>query len=456
MQTWIPTLPAGEAPLYQRLIGALDGDIRTGTLAPGTRLPPQRDLAFKLGLSIGTVTRAYAEAERRGLITGHVGRGSFVAERTARAARAGAPIDLARNLPPIAPAGRRFAAALAAAAKGPDLTALMDYPPPGGFADQRRTAALWLERTANLPGLDPEAILCCAGAQQGTAVALAALCKPGDAVIAEEASFSGIKTLAAHMGYRLIPAAMDGQGMTPEGLEEAARASGAKVAYVLPVQNPTARVMRAQRRHALIAVARRLDLMLVEDDLYGAYATSLGHPPLAALAPERVAYVSGLSKSLAPGLRVGFVVPPEALKERALDALRAIAFASPTINGLIAARWIDSGEAFAILDEVRAEIGARAAMARRMLGAAVEVTPLVASPHLWLPMDELTAERLAGQILRGGVELTPPRAPVLDGAPVRGLRLCLGGPSDLGQLEEALGVVQTALSGPSGGGRHTV
>ena len=128
-------------------------------------------------------------------------------------------------------------------------------------------------------------------------------------MIVEAATFTGIKALAAHMNYRLVAAGMDAEGLTPEALDEAAR-SGARVAYLLPVQNPTARIMGLERRRAIVEVARKRDLMIVEDDLYGAYASELGLPPLAALAPEQVFYVSGLSKSLAPGLRVGHCVPP--------------------------------------------------------------------------------------------------------------------------------------------------
>jgi DNA-binding transcriptional MocR family regulator len=444
--TWTPTLAETDAPLYERLIGALAADVEAGALPPGARLPPHRDLAFRLGLSIGTVTRAYAEAERRGLIRGHVGRGSFVAERPDPVTLPAGPIDLARNLPPLEPTARRYPAALAAAARRSDLSVLLDYPPPGGWPEQRRAGAKWLTRSANFEGLSQERVICCAGAQQGVAVALAAACRPGDAVIAEAASFSGIKTLAAHMGYRLVPAQMDGQGLTPGGLERAARSSGAKAVYVLPVQNPTARVMGAERRRDIAATARRLGLMLVEDDLYAAYAAPLGYPPLAALAPDNVIYVGGLSKSLAPGLRTGFVVAPPALNQACLDALRAIAFTAPTLTGLIASQWIESGEAFEIFAEVKAEIAERTALARRRLGAALEAGALAASPHLWLPMDELGAERLAGQLLRDGVEVTPPRSPFLEGVAVSGLRLCLGGARDMAELDRALTVIGAALA----------
>lgn len=454
---WSPALADGHAPLYERLVRRLAADIETGALEPGQRLPPQRDLAFKLGLGIGTVTRAYAEAERRGLITGHVGRGSFVAPLPEPRAASAGPIDLARNLPPLGPAEARLPGALARLSRRPDVAGQLGYPPVAGHEAQRRASATWLKRTANFESADWRQLICCAGAQQATAVAFGVYCRPGQPVIAESATFNGLKALAAQSGCPIVPAAMDGEGLTPEGLEKAARESGAKVAYVLPVQNPTGRVMGAQRRRAIVETARRLDLILVEDDLYAAHAAHLGHPPLAALAPERVCYVGGLSKAIAPGLRFGFLIPPADAFEAALDALRAIAFSAPTLTGYLVAQWVEDGEAYVILEEVRAALAARAALARRILGPAIEPNPMTGAPHFWLPMDELTAERVAGAALRAGVALTPPRAMVLDGCPVEGLRLCLGGARDLGELEAGLTVVREALAeGPAVSARDLV
>ncbi|HWA63896.1 MAG TPA: PLP-dependent aminotransferase family protein, partial [Caulobacteraceae bacterium] len=259
------------------------------------------------------------------------------------------------------------------------------------------------------------------------------------------ATFAGVKTLAARAGYRLAPGEMDAEGLTPEALDRAA-AAGAKVAYLMPVQNPTARVMSLERRTAVVEVARRRDLQIVEDDLYGAFAAPLGLPPLAALAPERTTYVGGLSKALAPGLRVGFLVPPAALAERMQEALRAIAFGAPTFGPAVAAAWIEDGTAFDILGEVLRETEARADIARSILGRAAAPSPLAAQPHLWLPMSELEAERLYGRALRAGVRLTPPGAVAVDGAPVQGLRLCLGGPASRVTLERGLRCVAQALT----------
>ena len=115
MAHWRPQLANGDGPVYERLLHALERDVRAGHLRPGDRLPPHRDLAHSLSVSVGTVSRAYVEAERRGLISSHVGRGSFVAQ----GAVPGQPepdnaiIDMAQNAPPLAPSERWMSEGLA-------------------------------------------------------------------------------------------------------------------------------------------------------------------------------------------------------------------------------------------------------------------------------------------------------------------------------------------------------
>ena len=197
-----------------------------------------------------------------------------------------------------------------------------------------------------------------------------------------------------------------------------------------------------------MAVARKHDLWLVEDDIYAVYAGANHPPPLAVLAPERTFHVSGVSKSLAPGLRAGYLVTPSGEPlERVLRAVRALAYAPPAFGGLIATQWIEDGTADAIVAEVVAEMTARMALARRILGAAMEPPASVSSPHVWLPMGELDAERLAGRALRGGVEVTPPSAPVVEPGLSSGVRLCLGAARDRAELDRGLRVVAAALTG---------
>ena len=450
MTEWRPTIEPGPGLIPDRILAALKADVATGVLAPNTRLPTHRRLAELLGVSVGAVTRAYAEAEQSGLVTAHVGRGSFVAGPAAGRAEPQAdsgPIDLGRNVAPSAQAEARLADSFARLRRRADLAAYLDYPPPAGFDEQRRAGAAWLSRIGG-GAVDWRRLICTAGAQQAIAISLAAVCRPGDTVIVEAATFTGVKALAAHMGYRLAGAAMDAQGLTPEGLEAAAASSGARAVYLQPLQNPTGRIMSLARRGAIVDVARRRDLILIEDDLYGAYASELALPTLASLAPERVFHVSGLSKSLTPGLRIGYCVTPTGAgwMDAALGALRAIAFGAPGLGALVASQWIEDGTADAILAAHRTALTERAALAQTILGDAAERPLNRAATHLWLPMSELEAERSAARALRGGVQVSPPTAALTDGSREHGLRVCLGGAPSLTVLERGLRILAGALS----------
>ena len=447
---WRPDIGSGEGFIHQRILRALEGDIASGRLAPDTRLPPHRTLSHRLGVGVGAVTQAYAQAEARGLIVAHVGRGSFVAgPRSHASPEAVQPgvIDLARNTAPSLMAATHLGTALARLKRRSDLTAHLAYPPPAGLDSHRAAGADWIRRTTTWSDCEPDQVICTGGAQQAIAVALSAACRPGGRVIVESATFSGVISLAAHMNYTLVPAAMDARGVTPEGLDRAVEDSGARVAYLQPLQNPTGRIMDLERRRSLIATARGRGLLIVEDDLYGAYAQEMALPPLAALAPERVFYVNGLSKSLTPGLRVGYLVPPrgEDWRDRCLRALRAIAFGPPGLAGLIAAQWIEDGTADDILAAHRAELTARAAMGLDVLPSAER--PANRSPtHLWLPMSEREAQRVAGQAALSGVHVTPPDASAPPGAREHGLRLCLGAAPNRAVLAQGLMVVARALT----------
>ena len=268
MGDWRPKIEFVEGFIHQRIVQALEADIAAGVLAPDTRLPTHRRLAETLGVGVGAVTRAYAEAEVRGLLTARVGRGGFVARPPERlAGPAEGAINLGLNLPPSAMAESRLSDTLSRLRRRGDLMDHLDYGGPAGFESHRRAGATWLGVTAGWPDMDWRRLVCCGGAQQAIAVSLGACIRPGQPLIVEEATFTGIKALAAHMDYRLFGARLDHEGLTPEGLDEAAARSGARAVYIQPLQNPTGRIMSLERRRAIVEVARRRGLMIVEDDL---------------------------------------------------------------------------------------------------------------------------------------------------------------------------------------------
>jgi DNA-binding transcriptional MocR family regulator len=442
---WIPNLE-GEAPtLSGKLVTALGRDIASGKLAPGTRLPTHRDLAQQLGIGIGTVTSAYAAAAQQGLIEARVGSGSFVASSARVGADAGGVIALSHNVPPLEPAERRFATSVSRLRARADLLDTLDYAPPAGLAAHRHAGAAWLRRHGRPDGVAEERLIVTSGTQQALALALQALCRPGDTVLVEAATFFGAKTLAHHVGYRFQGLAMDDEGLEPEALDRAA-ASGARVLYTIPtLQNPTGRIMSVSRRREIAAIAQRRDLWIIEDDVYGAFGGD-GIVPLAALAPDRTLYLSGLSKTVAPGLRTGFLVTPNAaLFDWLTHAIRALSYSPPTIGSLVATQWIEDGTADAIAGEIGTELRIRTALARTMLGDRVAAAGDDRCPHLWLPMTELEAERLVARALHAGVQLTPAGAPIVDPTMICGVRLCVGAPRSRTNFETALARIGPAF-----------
>ena len=451
--TWRPTLEDTPRPLVDRLLSALERDIRSGVLAPGLRLPPQRELAYFLRMSLGTVTKAYAEAERRGLTQATVGRGTFVAAPAPDAAFRFSPrgqpsgVNLAQNVRPVL-SGRDALNKALGKLRRQDLSALLVYSPSAGEDEHRRAMADWLARTTQLEP-DWRDLAVTAGGQQAVALALGSLASSGDAILTEAGTYYGLRTLAEHAGYRLKGLQLDGQGLVPEALDRAASSTGARVLYITPtLHNPTGRTMSQSRREEIVRVARARDLWIVEDDVYALYAGPKAVTPIAALAPERTLYVSSLSKSLSAGLRVGILLTPggEHL-ERVLRALRATAYSAPALGPAVGAQWIEDGTADALAAEVTTEMERRVKLALRLFGPAAEPPSFPASLHVWLPMAELDAERAAAHALRSGVEVTPPSAPIVDWHGLSGLRVCLGGVEEYGELERALKIVAEAIGG---------
>jgi len=222
-----------------------------------------------------------------------------------------------------------------------------------------------------------------------------------------------------------------------------------KVVIVHPtLQNPTTRTMSLGRRRDLVEVARRLDLAIVEDAAYEPYADPDGRPSsLADLAPERTFHILSTSKSLATGLRVGFILAPDQTRRGGLiRGIRAIGYSPPAWKPWCSPNGSRTGR------PTPSPIGSsrRRAPAWTSLAGSwdrpMEAPGAPRSPHVWLPMPPLEAERLAARAFRSGVEVTPPDAPVVAPGEVSGVRLCLGAAPDRRVLEEALTTVAAILS----------
>ncbi len=438
---WNPALAADAEPKYQALLDALQRDVDSGILTPGTRLPTQRDLAQRLGVAIGTVGRAYAVAEQRGIVSGEVGRGTFVrgpepgVEQGAVEGDDPEVIDLSKSRLVRDPRVGSVADVLQALARRPDLDRLMDfYQPAPGMARHREMGARWIRRSGL--AVPFERVIITSGAQHGAATVLASLAKPGDLVLTEHVTYTGIKAIASLLHLRLRGLPLDGDGLIPEAFEAACRESAPRALYCMPtLQNPTARTMPLGRRQALAEIAARYDVALIEDDVYG-FLPDAPLPPLAAIAPAHSYYITSTSKSMAPGLRVGYVVAPESRVDRVAGVIRASTWLIAPLLAELASEWIERGEAEAMVAWKREETSARHAAALRVLGRWLPGTP--PSFHLWLPLPEpWRTEEFVAQARARQVVVSPSEEFVVgrESAP-HAVRVCLGATTSRARLEE--------------------
>ncbi|TMV68761.1 PLP-dependent aminotransferase family protein, partial [Thioclava sp. BHET1] len=249
MPAWAPKLSASGKPRYIEIADQLDEDIRSGALQPGDRLPPQRRLAEVLGVDFTTVSRGYAEAQNRGLVESHVGRGTFVRGPAANAGaepadpRRTAQVDLSMNLPPEPQDPEllaRMQAGLAAVAG--NMVPLLRYQSSTGTEVDKEAASSWLSLRGMVPSLERVAIT--PGAHATILAILTLLASPGDVILAEDVTYPGIRAITARLGLRLIGLQSDAEGILPGALEEAIAAHRPKALYLNPtLNNPTTRTM---------------------------------------------------------------------------------------------------------------------------------------------------------------------------------------------------------------------
>jgi DNA-binding transcriptional MocR family regulator len=453
MTIWLPKLEERSGPLYLAIADQLARDLAAGRIKPGDRLPTHRELAWKLGVTVGTVTRAYAEAERRGLIAGEVGRGTFIREISVDMPAAAAQVadddfvDLARSFPADTRPNLAVGRLLGEIATAPELPQLLSYATNLGLPAHRAAGVEWLKRSGLTPV--PAEVVVTNGAQHAITIAMAAVARAGDVVLSEQLTFYGMKSVAGLLSLRLHGVAMDEYGLLPDALEAACRQLAPKALYCIPtLQNPTAAIMPAERRQQISDICKRHNVVIVEDDIYG-FLSADGPPPLTSFAPENGIYLTSLSKSVAPGLRVGYLRAPAELLDRIASSLRTTMWMATPLMAEIASRLVRSGEAQRLADAQRGEAIARQAMAVERL-AGFELATHPASFHVWLTLPEpWRREEFAAQARRRGVGVASAEAFAVGRAPVpHAVRLAPVAARDRGALDRALVTIANLLREP--------
>jgi DNA-binding transcriptional MocR family regulator len=428
------------------LVNRLRKAVADGKLAAGSRLPSQRRLAYDLGIAVGTATRAYQIAEREGLIVSYVGRGSFIAHTGASGtfcrAPAGNAIDLSADLP-LEHLNPSLGAGLRELALDPAVDTLTHYFDDGRDARHREIAVGWAARFGFKAKADDIAF--CAGSQHAILCALAAICRPGDAVMAEEFSYPGFRGAAELLSLHVEPVTIDAQGIVPAAIEAICKTAKPRALYLTPsVQNPTNAPLNPARRAIVARLAEQYDFIVIEDVVRPA----AGLPePIAALAPDRTLFIAGVSKTLGGGLRVSCLAAPAALRDKLAGAIWASQHIASPLLAAVAMRMIENGAADRVLAAKEKEAARRRALVERHLGVFDARTHPV-STFAWLKLPAGWSNAAAVMALAGrGIAVAPSDA-FWNGRtpPPDALRICYGAAKTAEALDAALADIADVLA----------
>ncbi|WP_405637638.1 PLP-dependent aminotransferase family protein [Streptomyces sp. NBC_01178] len=399
---------------FRSVADAVAREIASGRLAPGERLPPQREFARRHAIAVSTAARVYRELARRGLTVGQVGRGTFVtgkpgapAPAPALAEPSAARVDLELNHPVVPEQAALLAAGLEHLAHPDRLESVLHPVGPAGTPAAREAAAALLARGGGRP--DPGDVLFAGNGRQAVSAAVAALTRPGARLGVEEFTYPVLKAIAARLGVTLVPLAVDEDGLVPEAVEEAHRTEPLHAVYVQPVlHNPLSRTMSARRLDHLADVLLTSGIPAVEDAVWAFLRDDL--PSLASRAPERTVLVDSLSKRLSPGLTLGFAVAPAPLAGRVAGALRSGGWTPMRFPLEAMARWQADGAVTTLVRAKRREARARQEIAHHHLGD-FRTSGATCSYYRWWELPApWRADTFVAAAARHGIAVTPAAA----------------------------------------------
>ena len=450
---WRPNLPSSAHPKYIAIAEAIGSAIANGELAPGDRLPTHRDLARGLGVTIGTVTRSYAEAARRGLIEATVGRGTFV--RTPREpepigclpidAPAGA-IELGLNCPAPIAAATELERAFAHLGTTTSLGELLRY---GEMAGRESHRATFAERLSHRLPTTAEQLIVTGGCQQAILMAIAATCQPGDVLLAEELTYAGARAAARLLGVRIEPVRIDRHGVEPDDFARACAQHRPTAFYCVPtLQSPTATLMPTARRKQIARIADEHGVPILEDDVHG-FLVPNAPAPLVSWSSGPSFFMSSISKSVAGGLRVGYLRTSQPTDDRVLSGLWASTLNGPGPLAEVACELIRTGAIDRIEAARRTTAQARNRLARERLGDFVAAGSSPHSQFVWLEFENADVEAIVTRAARAGVHVMATANFAANGSATsrRGIRVCLAREPDEGRLADGLARLEAAIHG---------
>ncbi|WP_421876106.1 PLP-dependent aminotransferase family protein [Pacificispira sp.] len=434
---------------YARIADGIARRIASGDMPVGTRLPPQRRFAYDQGIAVSTASRVYEELRRRGLVSGEVGRGTYVANRFT-------PLDPAQQEPPGLGVDLEIVFRLSADAKNtiaqstarffksglPDRATL----PPSVHADPETAAAL--ARLTSVDGFQVTAdnLLLAGSGKEAIAAAFSALAPRGGRIAVEALTYPFAIAAARLLGIELVPVPVDAEGIDPAALDRLAR-EGLQGVYLQPThQSPLVLTQSTARRQDIAAILIRHDLAGIEDRVYGFLRPA---PPVAAFVPDHVIQIDSLSKRLMPGLALGMIVAPTRFQEALARSLRAGGWMAPSLAVALARHWLQEDVPMTVEASKRRDAAAMYDLARTAF-AELDFRGAPDALHGWLTLPGAwRGESFAAACAGLGIAVAPGHSfAVTPGNAPPGVRIAFSA-ADLGTWKLALTeVASLARKGP--------
>ena len=448
--SWKPSIDKTKKPIYKVLAEQLERDILNGILLPGTKLPPQRELADYLDLNLSTISKSFKVCELKGLLSATIGSGTFVSYDALSNAyllediKPSHLIEMGATLPDNA-SYEPLLLQLKNMLQEEDYEKWFGYGRPGESLWQKDAAVKLIQRGGFQTTVDH--ILFANGGQNAIAATLASLCQPGDRVGVDHHTYPGLKTVAAMLSIQLVPIKSENNEMSPTAFEYACKNDNIKGVYLIPdYHNPTASCLSVENRKMIAVLAKKYNQFIIEDATYHLHKEQ-PLPAVASYAPEQVIHIASLSKSIAPGLRLAYVAAPSRYKEPISKALYNLNISVSPLLAELTARTIVSNQ-FEILIERHREQAIRRNQVVNQYFA--DYTCLGADTGIfrWLLLPgKITGAEFETLAAQQGVQVyAAERFVVGNSCPERAVRIAVCAPKTIEELEQGLIILKGLLN----------
>jgi DNA-binding transcriptional MocR family regulator len=447
--TWKPNITKNKGPLYKTLSDLLEEDIKNGVLKPGDKLPPQRELADFLDVNLSTISRTFKLCEQKGLISGEVGRGTYISSDAnvnstlLNPANAKNLIEMGAIYPPYEQ-NKYIIKFIENMLRQPNSDKFLEYSSPCGTLAQRLSGVKWLKKL-NL-NITEENILLASGGQNALCSILSSLFQSGDRIGTDPLIYSGVKTLAKMLGIQLVPIMQEMNEMSPGALKNYCRNNELKGIYLIPdYQNPTTHSMSLKTRNEIVDIAKEYNLIIIEDGINSMLSENY-ITPIAALAPEQTIYISSISKVLCAGLRVSFIASPYIYQKTLESALYNINMMVSPFNAEIVHQLINSPSGDKIVRERREMVIERSNLTEAILNG-FDILGDKYCNFRWLMLPEGWNGKVFETCAKNaGLQVYCAERFAIGNASVpAAIRISITAPKDLTELERGLNIIKSIL-----------